>query len=196
MLDVVHYSSIIDSHKTSTFLRLLNRSRHTYAVRIREVPAEFDREFQEKFRNAMTSMINAPEYGDVFARFRSAYEYRKQFPWLEESRNGSNGHSQDGLNYALRIALATYIVPERMLTSTSATIRKSSPGDPEWSDAFMKAISATIDEGFSLERFENRLCRMEGNVENISQDKLCKHIVAALENYSDQRSVGLSPDPF
>jgi len=141
-------------------------------------------------------MINAPEYSTVFARFRSAYEYRKQFSWLEESRNGSNGYSQNGLAYALRIALATYIVPERMLTSTSHDTYDGRLCDPEWVDAFMQAISATIEEGFSLERFENRLCRMEGNVENISPDKLCKHIVAALESYSDQRSVGLSPDPF
>jgi len=147
-------------------------------------------------------MINAPEYRDVFARFRSAYEYRKQFPWLEESKKDRNGDNQDGLAYALRAALATYIVNESAQTGgrgaqvKSLDIQEGTQFDFEWTSALMTAITTTIEEGFSLERFENRLSRAEGNVDIISPNLLRKHIVAALDNYSAHRMIGLSPDPF
>src|SRR3989442_286140 len=144
----------------------------------------------------MISMINAPEYGDVFARLRSAYEYRKQFPWLEESKKDREGNNQDGLAYALRAALATYIVTESFHKEGKGTLAKSldlkdgTHFDPEWIGALMTAITATIEEGFSLERFENRLSRAEENVDTISPDLLCKHIAAALDSYSAHRMVG------
>jgi hypothetical protein len=168
---------------------------------ILEMSAEFDQKFQEKFRNAVIYMINASEYEEVFTRFRSAYEHRKQFPWLEESKRGLSGGSLDGLAYALRAALATYVVAEQPWVeggaqTTSLRPRDAARSGPEWTGELMAAVAETIDEGFGLERFENRLSRAGVNVDTIPPDVLREYIAAALDSYSAQSRVGLSHDPF
>lgn len=159
------------------------------------------RAFQEQFRQAVTSMLTAPEYHETFTCFLTAYEYRKQFPWLEEHVPRRKG--QSGLSVALQTALATYIVPRAALSEGFATPCEQSeyqPGksvmSPEWIDEFMIAVTATIEERLSLERFAQRLARASVNVEAAAPDVLQKHIASALCNYYAQRKTGLSPDPF
>jgi hypothetical protein len=150
-------------------------------------------------------MIAAPEYYEVFARFLAAYEYRRQFPWLEEHQ--PRRRMQSGLAVALQTALAIYIVPEQVTSYEPAT-QPVSPPKPDgyqpnmpamssgWVDEFILAITATIEEGICLERFQHRLVRVAINIDTIAPDVLRKHIAGALDNYYDQRKTGLSPDPF
>ena len=165
----------------------------------------FHQAFQEQFRQAIVTMIATPEYHEVFARFLVAYEYRRQFPWLEEHQ--PHRKKQSGLAAALQTALAIYLVPEHVTSYEPATQPVSvseqdgyQPNMPAmsagWVDEFTLAISATIEEGLSLERFEQRLARAAINVDAIAPSVLQKHITGALNNYYDQRKTGLSPDPF
>ncbi len=161
--------------------------------------------FQEQFRQAMVTMVTTLEYYEVFARFLAAYEYRRQFPWLEEHR--PSRRKQSGLAAALQTALAIYLVPEQVPSYEPAT-QPVSPSEQKgyqpdtpatssrWVDEFIVATSATIEEGLSLERFEQRLARAAINVDAIAPDVLRQHIAGALNNYYNQRKTGLSPDPF
>src|SRR5438105_2802867 len=146
------------------------------------------RAFHEQFRQAVTSMLTAPEYSEVFTCFLAAYEYRKQFPWLEEHQPRRKG--QSGLSVALQTALATYIVPAVVLSEGFATPCEQSEYQPEkpvmgpeWIDEFMIAVTATIEEWLSLERFAQRLARASVNLEAAAPDTLQKHIAGALYNY-------------
>jgi hypothetical protein len=162
--------------------------------------------FQEQFRQAMVTMITAPEYYEVFARFLAAYEYRRQFPWLEEHQ--PHRKKQSGLAVALQTALAIYLVPEQLTSYEPATQpviplseqdehRPNIPAtSSEWVNEFILATTATIEEGLSLERFEQRLARAAINVDAIAPDVLRQHIAGALNNYYNQRKTGLSPDPW
>ncbi len=159
------------------------------------------RAFQEQFRQAVTRMLTAPEYSEAFRCFLTAYEYRKQFPWLEEHQPRRKG--QSGLSVALQTALATYIVLVAVQSEGFATSCEQSEYQsekpvmgPGWVDEFMIVVTATIDERLSLERFAQRLARASVNVEDAAPDVLPKHIAGALYNYYAQRKTGLSPDPF
>jgi hypothetical protein len=157
--------------------------------------------FQEQFRKAVVSMIADPEYCETFACFLTAYEYRRQFPWLEEHQ--PRRRKQNGLAVALQTALAIYIVPSQEFATQPVSLHDPDgyqPSKPaissDWVDEFMLAVTATIEEGLSLERFKQRLARATVNVEAIASNVLQKHIAGALNNYYQQRKTGLSPDPF
>ena len=166
-----------------------------------EVPL-FDFAFQGKFREAILCMISAPEYQDVFACFRAAYEYRQNFPWLGESRDIPDEINQDGLSYALRAALSTYIVPGALTTEGMDAFVKPQDFhaedweyfDPEWMSALVSAVAATITEGFSLKRFENQLTMADVDVATITPIALRAHIAAALVRYYNRRMTGISRD--
>jgi len=168
---------------------------------LEEVPL-FDFAFQEKFREAILFMINAPEYQKVLACFCDAYEYRKNFPWLPESREISDEINQNGLSYALRAALSTYIVPGVLTTEGMDAFVKPQDFhaedweyfDPEWMSALVSAVAATITEGFSLKRFENQLTMADVDVATITPIALRAHIAAALVRYYNRRMTGISRD--
>ena len=168
---------------------------------LEEVPL-FDFAFQEKFREAILFMINAPEYQKVLACFCDAYEYRKNFPWLPESREISDEINQNGLSYALRAALSTYIVPEVLTIEGMDTFVKTQdfhsegrkdPGSERMS-TLASAVAATINEGFSLKRFENQLTMADVDVATITPIALRAHIAAALVRYYNRRMTGISRD--
>ncbi len=166
-----------------------------------ELSPAFNEEFQERFRKAFLSMIQSSKYVPVLGYFRSAYEYRKQFPWLGESKNTSGESNQDGLSYALQAALATYIVSSPIITEPSPggrniPERHRKRSDSEWTGRLAIAAEATIDEAFSLERFENRLSRGGVNVNTITPRVLQEHIAEALTSYYNRRMIGTAPDPF
>jgi len=162
----------------------------------------FDFAFQEKFREAILFMINAPEYQKVLACFCDAYEYRKNFPWLPESREISDEINQNGLSYALRAALSTYIVPGALTMEGMDAFVKPQDFhaedceyfDPEWMSALVTAVAATINEGFSLKRFENQLTMADVDVATITPIALRAHIAAALVRYYNRRMTGISRD--
>ena len=166
-----------------------------------EVPL-FDFAFQGKFREAILCMISAPECQDVFACFRTAYEYRQNFPWLGESRDIPDEINQDGLSYALRAALSTYIVPGALTMEGMDAFVKPQDFhaedweyfDPEWMSALVTAVAATINEGFSLKRFENQLTMADVDVATITPIALRAHIAAALVRYYNRRMTGISRD--
>jgi hypothetical protein len=166
-----------------------------------EVPL-FDFAFQGKFREAILCMISAPECQDVFACFRAAYEYRQNFPWLGESRDIPDEINQDGLSYALRAALSTYIVPGALTMEGMDAFVKPQDFhaedceyfDPEWMSALVTAVAATINEGFSLKRFENQLTMADVDVATITPIALRAHIAAALVRYYNRRMTGISRD--
>ncbi|HYT41228.1 MAG TPA: hypothetical protein VEP90_02675 [Methylomirabilota bacterium] len=168
---------------------------------LEEVPL-FDFAFQEKFREAILFMINAPEYQKVLACFCDAYEYRKNFPWLPESREISDEISQNGLSYALRAALSTYIVPEvltiggidRFVKTEDFHSEGRKDSDLERMSALATAVEATINEGFSLKRFKNQLTLADVDVTTITPAALRAHIAAALVRYYNRRKTGISRD--
>jgi hypothetical protein len=163
---------------------------------IDEIPV-FNDAFQESFYTAMSAILMLPEHETTLLRFLSAYEYRCQFPWLEESQQGSYTGNQDGLAYALQAALATYIVTNTIDDVDQHTPRKSAQTLlPEQKLHLLTALQATIDEKMSLERFELRLARAELNVAELSLAELQKHILRALDHYYSQRMKGVANDPF
>jgi hypothetical protein len=120
--------------------------------------------FQAQFLQAIKAMLALATYREVFIRFFAAYEYRRQFPWLEEHQPRRKG--EYGLASALQTALATYIVSEGTLPEASTTLTISAPDqgayptiDGIWVDEFMQAVTATIEEKVCLERFAQRLAR-------------------------------------
>jgi len=164
----------------------------------------FDYTFQEKFRETILSMIRAPEYHEAFACFQAAYTYRKSFPWLPESSDTLDEINQDGLSYALRTALSTYIVPEASTLENMDVFIKPRDfyiedwkrSEAEWMSALVSAVDATIGEGFSLKRFENQLNTAGIDVTDISPAILRVHIAAALVRYYNRRNMGVSRDPL
>lgn len=164
----------------------------------------FDFAFQEKFREAILSMIGTPQYHEALACFRAAYVYRKRFPWLPESSEILDEINQNGLSYALRTALSTYIVPEASSLEAMDVFTKTQDfhaedwerSEAEWVSALVFAVGATISEGFSLKRFENQLTTAGIDVTAISPATLRVHIAAALVRYSNRRNMGISRDPL
>src|SRR5260370_42714325 len=93
----------------------MHRKRHMVNIKENahlEEATPFDLAFQEKFREAILSMIRTPKYYKALDCFLAAYVYRKSFPWLAESSETRDEMNQDGLSYALRSALSTFLVPE------------------------------------------------------------------------------------
>ena len=169
---------------------------------IREDDQPFNALFQEKFCEAMLSMISAPAYQEALACFYAAYEYRKTFPWLPESRVIPDEINQNGLSYALRAALSTFIVPH---VPTKAGVDTPVPPqdvhaqdwkytDPEKMNALVTAVAATINEGFSLKRFENQLAMANIDVATLAPAALRTYIAAALIRYYHRRQIGISRD--
>lgn len=164
----------------------------------------FDFAFQEKFREAILSMIRTPEYHGVFACFRAAYAYRKNFPWLPESSDIPDEINQDGLSYALRAALSTYLVPDAStLENMGEFIRQQDfhvedweHSEAEWVSALVTAVGATISERFSLKRFASQLSMAGIDVTAISPATFRVHIAAALVRYYNRRKMGISRDPL
>ena len=164
----------------------------------------FDRAFQEKFREAMRSMMKTPQYHKALDCFHAAYAYRKSFPWLPESRDTRDEMKQDGLSYALRAALSTFIVPERATLealdvsdeSEDVWVEDWKCFEAGWTRALVSAVDATISEGFSLKRFENQLGMAGIDVADISHATLQVYIAAALIRYYKQRNNGLARDPL
>ena len=162
----------------------------------------FDLAFQEKFREAILYMISTSEYQEVLACFYAAYEYRKNFPWLPESRDIPDEINQNGLSYALRAALSTYIVPEVLaIEGVGALVKPQDfhadgwkPSDPEKMRALVTAVAETINEGFSLKRFENQLTMADVDVTTITPAALRAHIAAALVRYYNWRKTAISRD--
>ena len=163
-----------------------------------------DRAFQEKFREAMLSMIKSPNYHQALDCFRAAYVYRKSFPWLPESSDTRDEMNQDGLSYALRNALSTFIVPERATLEGLDVPGKSGDVYAEdwgcleagWASALVSAVDATMGEGFSLKRFENQLGSAGIDVADISHATLQIYIAAALVRYYNRRGIGIARDPL
>ncbi|MBA2285851.1 MAG: hypothetical protein H0W02_10230 [Ktedonobacteraceae bacterium] len=104
---------------------------------------------------------------------------------------------QEGLAYALQAALVGYHVPE-----TGEEVRDSDPGaslrteglDVAWVSRLEAAISMTVAQGWSLERFEQSLARANVDVASITPAALRPHIAAAFLQYDDQRHIGITPD--
>jgi len=157
------------------------------------IPA-FNQAFQKKFREALQGIIQSPGGSEALEDFRTAYEYRRQFPWLGEN-------AVDGLAYALQAALASYIVSRSVTAEEFAKPHEfgedaNSSIDAEWEERLRIATDATIKEAFSLERFEKRLARASVNIDTIPSSTLQAYIADALERYYNRRLIGLSPDPI
>lgn len=178
--------------------------RHVVAVEEPEEALQFDRVFQEAFRGVMTTMLTTKDDATVLTCFRRAYEYRRGFPWLPESRTTPDVIGQDGLSYALRSALVGYIVcaPEEAeqkamsAVAYAAAEQWSQYADSEWTTSLLAAISATIDEAFDLERFENHLLRAHVDIAPSAFETVRIHIAAALVSYYERRKTSISADPF
>ena len=66
--------------------------------------------------------------------------------------------------------------------------------DLERMSALTTAVEATINEGFSLKRFENQLTMADVEVTTITLAALRAHIAAALVRYYNRRKTGISRD--
>jgi len=169
-----------------------------------EEATPFDLAFQEKFREAILSMIKAPKYYRALDRLLTAYAYRKSFPWLPESRETRDEMNQDGLSYALRSALSTFLVPERVplegldVSGESGDVYAEDwkRFEARWAGALVSAVDATVSEGFSLKRFENQLKAAEIDVADLSHATLQVYIAAALVRYYKRREIGIARDPL
>lgn len=208
------YHRLITHAREQSYIQYLNFTQLLVEMGIRsravqedadlEETMPFDLAFQEKFREAMLSMTRAPEYHEALACFHASYAYRKSFPWLPESSDTRDEINQDGLSYALRAALSTYIVPEAStLEDMDAFIKPQDfyvedwkRFEARWVSALVSAVDATISEGFSLKRFENQLSTAGINVTDISPATLRIHIAAALVRYYNRRDMGISRDPL
>jgi len=155
--------------------------------------------FQETFRETFSSMLRHPAFYLVINDFRTAYEYRRKFPWLAESKDLPDEIGQNGLAYALQSALSTYIAPaatnfsEDSVEQVNECIKQL---DREWAEQLLYAADAVIQESFGLKRFEKYLLRVNENAAPISPKVLRTHIAAALGRYYKRQQIGLSPDPF
>ncbi len=154
----------------------------------------FNQEFQKKFREAMLGIIQSPDCNAVLEDFRTAYEYRRKFPWLGEN-------TTDGLAYALQAALDSYIISGPITAEEFAVPRgfgeeTDSSIDSEWAERLRIAADTTIKEAFSLESFENELAEADIDIDTISSHTLQGYIADALERYYNRRMIGLSPDPI
>lgn len=169
-----------------------------------EIPPVFNQVFQEKFRTAMLDMLHILDYSHALACFYKAYEYRKGFPWLVESGKSPDKMYRNGLAYALRAALSTYIVPSSDLLESMkrpSADQQEEVGDQEYLDVqriqrLAIAIDATVQEGYSLMHFEQRLASTHIDVASVPLDLLQQHIAAALLRYYDRRLVGVPPEPI
>jgi hypothetical protein len=156
--------------------------------------------FQRRFQEAMHALIGSPDALPVLRYFRAAYEYRKHVPWLTESTRTPDIIQQTGLSYALQTALVDYTVLDEsealsreIQSATGKDLDASVSIDPAWREELTAATTATVQECFNLERFEEHLARarIPADVETLKQ-----HITAALLSYHKRREVGTIPDPW
>jgi hypothetical protein len=175
--------------------------------------------FQASIREAFDRIVSSEECDDVLAKFKSAYEYRKHFSWLGESGGEADALHHDGVTYALRYALATYIprelyegniqqtagsgAAEQNEQSSRNSSYKTTNGtakgarlNHKWKEGLLSAVSRAVDDEASLYRFVYSLSGIGIGTENIEPRVLSEHIAKALDLYYQRRNIGTSYDPF
>jgi hypothetical protein len=162
-----------------------------------KAPPGFNRAFQEMFQEAFRSMIKHPEFYPIFEDFRIAYTYRRQFPWLPESKDTTDEVGMNGLSYALRTALYTYMAsPRRELSISKDTDKKRDWLDTDWANQLLTASDVVIYEGFGLKHFEKSITKIHEDATSITLETLYIHIAAALARYYKRHQIGIAPDPI
>lgn len=161
-------------------------------------PNELDK-FQRTSARVMKRLISEGRYRPLWKLFLAAYKFRSGYSYLEES-----GRDGDGLTYALRHALETYVVPvERSHAYRNASDEVHDAQislDPKTFEHLLRRLPDVADRVVknqtTLVLFAHTLWYQEINVETISDDKLCEYFVQALERYYKRRKIGLSSDPL
>jgi hypothetical protein len=190
-------ASILQTQEMQEFLRALNQA-------FREVAQDLD-------------------CLDVLSHFRYAYEYRKQFPDLNESGRVIEGKHENGLAHAIRSALMRYSVPKAPAGNPSGPQRgkngsanghprylgdgarmvlpeisngNGSGIDDDWRRQFVEASEIALCDRISVMQLTNALERAHIDVAHITVDDLRGHVAHALNNYYQLREVGTSYKPW
>lgn len=157
----------------------------------------------DRLCTAFARMVDDPECLPVLDQFRVAYEFRAKQSWLGESGTFLGALNADGLAYALRTALATYVVPSQIRTDRTSCAALSQPmwdshheGDTlEWRQRLKDAFYVAMQDGLSFERFKKRLMRAGVDMCAISLSDVQTHIKQALVGYVRDMETGIAYDP-
>lgn len=158
------------------------------------------RVFRDKTKRGLVGLLrqsSSPRYHELWSNFWDAYLERSHNPTLRES--GRFG--DDGLVYALRHALMTYVVltPLEQQAIASQAARVSSGKAPPLLEGDLERIAVAIytiaDDQIALDSFALRVSFDDDiDVENISDEALRYHLASAIESYAERRDVGTTPD--
>ncbi len=173
------------------------------------LPAPKLRKFQAQTRHALLQLLHAPEYTTVWCNFVETFEFRRQFPWLDES--GRREREGDGLVAALRDALEVYDsadlleeagetkgageTPVRTQLSPQQTQQRH-PLPATWVDRLAAATLQVTREYATMQGFARALAWGGVELDQVTPDVLRAHLVRALESYAEQREIGVFRAPF
>ncbi|MDQ5826396.1 MAG: hypothetical protein M3441_19570 [Chloroflexota bacterium] len=155
---------------------------------------------QNSLRTTLETAIPKLESGPVLSRFISAYQKRREYPWLNEAQFGT-----DGLAHAIAIAFAMYLVPEvvgqdKQTSGLDGLPRNYDNGYEKVTKQQMaqlrEATAKAVVDIQAIEAFASALSRAGIDLANINNEELETHVLGALFNYYEKQYRGLSQDPL
>jgi hypothetical protein len=149
--------------------------------------------FAERFGDALGKVLDDEENRELWERFRYAFEYRAEFPWLGEAQGSDVPDDAEGaIAYALRTALSTYSAspPERMPGEARTEL------DPGFLDDLGAAAEFVANDEFTVYAFAHSLWHAGLQPEELSVEDVSREIQRAVHTYWDRSESGLSPDPW
>lgn len=125
----------------------------------------------ERATQALQGVIQSDENVALLDRFRTTYEYRRQFSWLPESGQSPVRGEQDGLVNAVRSALFMYTAtPEPEIEgSEHHTPVGGVWRDPAWEARLTKAASQAMNDE-TMRSLTMRLARRGVQVEQATAE--------------------------
>lgn len=168
----------------------------------------FDRKlkaFQGNVYEALDELVGHPEppFPSVWRSFLEAFAYRRRFPWLGESQ----GSDIDGLTYAFRDTLRTYVIPtfeasKHAHSQAIAQVFGSDGGVPqelssEWTSKLRIAASNALENMSTVKLFAVGLSALGPDVDVLSlpEPVIYDRLVDALVLYWERRDQGTSREP-
>lgn len=142
------------------------------------------RKFVREVGKALRQIGQNPQHQALLENLRTAYEYRKQFPWLGESK-------EYGLTAALHDALASYgfsRTPDPDFTGT--------PIDTGFKTDYRSSVSRLVTQPSNLRMFAHLFTSREMDIRGLTSQELVGHVAQALDSYSKSPDQGTSLDPW
>ena len=152
---------------------------------------------QELTRQALKQMIEDPEMGPLWQRFRYTYEERNQRRHLRES--GENGvHNGNGLAYALtELCINSWNESRDRLQQRNQQEGMFKNFDEDFKKSLMNSVEEASRDEYGLDQLEFTLEEEKIDQSKLTVDKLKSLLTNGLNVYWEQTHAhGFSGDPW